>query len=80
MSEGTTAHLHNKDENKNKYGREREINSLQVGTRIRERTSSIIPPAGCHVARGLEALDGEAHLSAIRASRSYTYTNTEHGE
>ncbi len=33
MSEGTTAHLHDKDENKNKDGRGREINSLQVGTR-----------------------------------------------
>lgn len=29
---------------------------------------SIIPPAGCGIARGLEALDRQAHLSAIRGS------------
>lgn len=29
---------------------------------------SIIPPAGCSIARGLEALDSQAHLSAIRGS------------
>lgn len=61
ISKGRKAHPPHKDT------RESEINSLQVGTRTRTHIPSIIPPAGCHKL-GLQALDAEAHLSAIKGS------------